>query len=583
MTGQTISHYRVLEKLGEGGMGAVYKAEDEKLGRVVALKFLSGEGAEERERFLREARAAAALNHPNICTVYEVDEEHGFLAMELVEGPSLKQKIAERPLKLEDALGIAVQVCEGLQAAHEKGIVHRDIKPGNILLTPKGQVKITDFGLAAMADRTRITKSGTLLGTPAYMSPEQAKGESSDRRTDIWSLGIVLYEMLAGSPPSAGDNEAAVAHSILYEEPEPITARRSRLPMRLERVIDKALAKETSARYQHVDDLLVDLREFQRKQETAVKAKHWKRRRLRYAGAASLFVLIAVGGWAAWKFGFPGLADSRRPEIRSLAVLPLRNLSGDPEQEFFSDATTEALINSLAQIRSVKVISRTSAMRYKNANKALSEIGSELGVDGVLEGSIQRSNQRVRVSVQLIHASTDANLWARSYDRDLSDVLLLQSEVARAVAEEIKAAITPAELTRLRRAQSGNREAQDTYLRGRYHYLRANERDLVESIRQFERAIQLDSKFAAAWAGLSDAWRQRGVWGAYGFRQVLPKAREAGQKALDWIRSWLRPMVRSRLSRWATTGNGPHRKKTTARRFNWSRTTWTHDGDTHSY
>jgi len=297
MTGQTISHYRIREKLGEGGMGVVYKAEDVKLGRVLALKFLSGEGAEERERFLREARAAAALNHPNICTVYEVDEEHGFLAMELVEGPSLKERIAERPLKLDEALGIARQVCEGLQAAHEKGIVHRDIKPGNILLTPKGQVKITDFGLAAMADRTRITKTGALMGTPAYMSPEQAKGESSDRRTDIWSLGIVLYEMLSGRLPFARETEHAVSYAVVHEDPEPVTALRSGVPVELDRIISKALRKDPGGRYQHVEEMRVDTLALLEKTETSRTGKAGIRSWV-LVGAIAFAVVLA--GLIAW-------------------------------------------------------------------------------------------------------------------------------------------------------------------------------------------------------------------------------------------------------------------------------------------
>jgi serine/threonine protein kinase len=294
MTGQSISHYRILEKLGEGGMGVVYKGEDTRLRRTVALKFLPSHALENRERFLREAQSGAALNHPNICTIFEIDEENGFLAMELIDGMSVKNKIAARPLPLEEALDIAMQVCAGLQAAHENGIVHRDIKPANLMLTTQGQVKIMDFGLAQVGDRTRLTKPGSSLGTPAYMSPEQSKGEAVDRRTDIWSLGVVLYEMIAGKLPFRGETEQAVSYGIVHAEPEPLTALRSGLPLELDRIAAKALAKASRDRYQNVEDLLVDLRRVKLKQPSAVRTLSYRRTVLFSAGAA------AVAGAGYW-------------------------------------------------------------------------------------------------------------------------------------------------------------------------------------------------------------------------------------------------------------------------------------------
>ena len=299
MTGRAISHYRILEKLGEGGMGAVWKAEDTRLKRTVALKFIPPQTVQDpefRERFLREAQAAAALQHPNIATVFELDEDHGFLAMELVEGPSLRDKIRERPLKLNEALHIVSQVSEGLRAAHERGIVHRDIKSGNILLTPEGQAKITDFGLAALADRTRVTKTGAVLGTPGYMAPEQARGEKVDRRADIWALGVVLYEMLAGRLPFRGDSEAAVVHSILNDEPEPLTASRAGLPLEVDRVVGKCLSKDAADRYQHAEDVLVDLQFLGKLPPRASAPGRRSRLRRRIAVAGALFFAGIIAG-----------------------------------------------------------------------------------------------------------------------------------------------------------------------------------------------------------------------------------------------------------------------------------------------
>src|SRR5688572_9315125 len=295
MVGQTVSHYRILQKLGEGGMGVVYKAEDTKLRRTVALKFLPPTNSENRERFLREAQAAASLNPPNICTVFEIDEEHGFLAMELIDGVSVKDKIAARPLPLEEALNTAMQACAGLAAAHEKGIVHRDIKPANLMLTAQGQVKIMDFGLAQVGDSTRITKTGTSLGTPAYMSPEQAKGDVVDRRTDIWSLGVVLYEMIAGRLPFRGETEQAVSYGIVNTELEPLTALRSGLPKELDRIAAKVLRKNPAERYSHAEDLLVDLRAAIRPSPATTRA------RARAPLLALIVLVLAVAaGWFGW-------------------------------------------------------------------------------------------------------------------------------------------------------------------------------------------------------------------------------------------------------------------------------------------
>ena len=349
MIDQTISHYKVLTKLGEGGMGVVYKAEDTKLKRIVALKFLRAEALEDEElkiRFLREAQAAAALNHPNICTVYEIDEDNGisFIAMEWVEGQSIKEKIKERPLQLDEAFDIAIQAGRGLQTAHEKGITHRDIKSANLMLTAQGQLKVMDFGLAQLGDRSQLTKTGASLGTPAYMSPEQAEGRPADRRSDIWSLGVVLYEMVSGQLPFKGDRQAAVAYAILNEEPEPLTALRSGVPIALDRVIDKALAKAPEERYQHVDELLVDLRELQKERqsgESRLPAGGAPARAMDdkpagrtgwYVAASAVVAALLIAG-AAWLGVFE---PASQPPQEPLQVVPLTTYSGIESQPSFS-------------------------------------------------------------------------------------------------------------------------------------------------------------------------------------------------------------------------------------------------------
>jgi serine/threonine protein kinase len=363
MTGEIISHYRILDKLGEGGMGVVYKAEDLQLGRTVALKFLHA--GEDTTRLLREAQAAASLMHPNLCAIFEVDSGRGFLAMELVEGSSLSRKIEERPLKLDEALRLASEIGAGLAAAHEKGIVHRDIKAGNILLTPSGQPKITDFGLALLAGRSRITRSAATVGTPSYMAPEQARGETVDRRADIWSLGIVLYEMVAGRLPFKGDSESAVIHSILHDDPEPLTALRSGLPIDLDRIVGKCLAKDPAERYQHAEDFLVDLRALTRNLESgdrrAAAAERMKPSNPRWWAprvALPAAALLAVLAFILWRSG------SSVSPIDSLAVLPFAVTAPDAGSRYLGEGLTEVLITNLSRLPNLRVNSRDVVARY---------------------------------------------------------------------------------------------------------------------------------------------------------------------------------------------------------------------------
>jgi serine/threonine protein kinase/tetratricopeptide (TPR) repeat protein len=504
MIGKTISHYKILEKLGEGGMGVVYKAEDTKLKRTVALKFISAQALgrdEEKIRFIHEAQAAAALSHPNISTIYEIDESEGqsFMAMECIEGRSLKEKIKSGPLKLDETLDIVIQVAEGLREAHEKGIVHRDIKPANIMVTTKGQAKIMDFGLAKLGRGMHLTKIGTALGTIAYMSPEQARGDTVDHRTDIWSLGVVLYEMVTGQLPFKSEYEQAVIYSILNEDPKPITSLRTEAPLELEQIVNKALTKNQDERYQHVDEILVDLRSFTEELESGITKT---------------------------------LLTKKAKPSPSVAVLPFVNMSPERENEYFSDGITEDIIAQLSKIGDLKVISRTSIMRYKRSDKSLREIGKELDVTTILEGSVRKADNRVRIVGQLVDARTDEHIWAETYDREMKDIFDIQSDVAQQIATALKAKISPAEKERLQKKPTDNLSAYDYYLKGRDYYYRYHKQDNEIAIELFEKALKLDPDYALAYAGLGDAYAQRKL--KYGFASTwLDSAIQVSEKAIS--------------------------------------------------
>jgi serine/threonine-protein kinase len=511
MIGQTVSHYRILEELGGGGMGVVYKAEDTKLKRVVALKFLPPELTRDKgakTRFIHEARAASALQHNNICAVHEIDETPDgrlFISMDCYEGETLNEKIGRGPLPVEEAMEIVSQVASGLSEAHAAGMVHRDIKPANTMVTDKGDVKILDFGLAKLAGQTKLTKTGMTVGTVAYMSPEQARGEETDARSDIWSLGVMLYEMLAGGLPFRGEVEPAMLYAIMNEEPAPVTSIRRDVPVGVEDIIEKALAKEPVKRYETVDALLSDL-ETQRDRITlGIKERRFralrmlKRRRRLLMGTAAAVALVAA---------VVLVQVFHKPTMRidSIAVLPLENLMNDPDQEYFVDGMTEALIADLAKIGALHTISRTSVMQYKDARKPLPQIARELGVDAIVEGSVLREGNQVRITVQLIHASTDRHLWADHYDRELRDILALQSEVAQSIAHEIQVTLTPQEQARLASTRQVNPEAHELYLRGKYHYFKMGSESLAKADTYFQQAIQADSNCAEAYAGLAASY-----------------------------------------------------------------------------
>jgi serine/threonine-protein kinase len=556
MIGETVSHYRIIDKIGQGGMGVVYKAEDIKLHRTVALKFLPAQfaGADTPEtarfaRFVLEARAAAALSHPNICTVYEIDESgpQPFIAMAYVEGKNLKEMTASGPLKLEDALRYATQVARGLEEAHAKGVVHRDIKCSNIVVSLKGHAIVMDFGLARLQGETRITQTGTTVGTVSYMSPEQARGDEVDHRSDIWSLAVVLYRMIAGRYPFEGEHQSAVMYSIMNEPHEPLTALRTGVPMELERIVDKALAKNAADRYQSVADMIVDLKGVRSevvgtKTRPALAAGPRSRstRGARAAAGVAVAVVVVVGAFFVWRQlsgerGTSTVTERSAPESERvlIAVLPLENMSRDEEQEYFADGMTEALIAELAQIRALRVISRTSVMRFKGTTQPIREVAAALGVNTIIEGSVVQAGGRVRVTAQLIDAKTDEHLWAQSYERELADVLALQSEVARAIAREVKVELTPGESERLAGARAVDPRAYDLYLRGRHHWYRRTAADLERALELFQQAIDIEPDYALAYAALAQTHLVMADWARTPPDVAYPRSRELAQKALE--------------------------------------------------
>jgi serine/threonine-protein kinase len=482
-------------------MGVVYKAEDTKLKRTVALKFLPPELthiSEVKERFIREAQAAAALDHPNICTVYEFDEaeEEAFISMAYVEGQSLRKKVESGPLELDQALRIATQVAEGLQHAHKKGVVHRDIKSANIMVTEDGQAKIMDFGLARTADWTLLTKEGTTMGTVAYMSPEQTRGEEVDHRTDIWSLGVVLYEMLTGKLPFKGDHDQAMIHSILHREPAPLKKAKPDAPSGLEEVIFQALAKKPSARYPTMEEFAEDLE----------------------AVAEGLKPLKA-----------------RPARAVKLAVLPFANLSGDPDQEYLSDGMTQEMITELGRLHpeSLSVIARASVMRYKKGDTPVDQIGQELGVNYVLEGSTLREANLVRVNTVLIQVADQTQLWADSYKREFSGILALQSEVAESVAKALSIKLLPSEKDQLAKVRPVDPEAHEAYLRGMFHCMKMTPGGLDTAEKHFDQALEKEPTYAPAYVGRAWVWVFRNQNGITSPGEAGPKAKAAALRALE--------------------------------------------------
>jgi serine/threonine protein kinase/tetratricopeptide (TPR) repeat protein len=502
MIGETISHYRITEKLGEGGMGVVYKAEDTRLKRSVALKFLSELGIRDeadKARFLREAQAAASLDSPNICTTYEIDDAEGqtFISMAYIEGQSLDRKIEASSLSIEEAQDIAAQVAGGLQEAHEKGIIHRDIKSANIMITERGRAKITDFGLAKLAGQTRLTKTATLLGTISYMSPEQVRGEKIDHRADIWSLGVVFYEMLAGRLPFEGPNEAAVIYAILNEEPQFLTNLRPEISMAVEQVVFRMMEKYPEDRYENMAAVLADIDSMKsgRREFTSVVSK------LRASP--------------------------------SIAVLPFADMSPGKDQEYFCDGLAEELINALTQIEDLRVIARTSAFSFKNQDVDVREIGRKLNVETILEGSVRKAGNRLRITAQLVNTAGGHHLWSERYDRELDDVFAIQDEITLAIVDKMKVNLLGEEKDELPKRPEAGPEPYSLYLKGRWFWNKMTEAGLTKALECFQKASELASCCSLPYVGMADAYSLLPYYSSYPPEEAYPKAREAAMKALE--------------------------------------------------
>ncbi len=498
MIGRSVAQYEIIERLGEGGMGVVYRAADTKLKRTVALKFLRpgvlDEGAE-AERFLNEAQAAAALDHPNICTVYEIAEDSGrtFLAMGYIGGQSLRAKMRAGALPWRDSVDIAIQIAQGLEEAHRHGIVHRDIKPSNLLLAETGTLKIVDFGLAQLPGRSRITQEGFTVGTPSYMSPEQARGEPLDARTDLWALGVILYEMIAGEPPFRGDNAPAILYSIVHATPPPL----SQVPDGVRRVVERLLAKTRAERYADAAELLGDLRAV--RQETGLTSTR---------------------------------QDAFIRRAPSIAVLPFANLTRDEENEYFSDGLTEELIHMLSHVEELRVVSRTSAFEFKGKAQDIRAIGTKLNVSTVLEGAVRRAGARVRVTTQLINVADGYQIWSERYDREMEDIFAIQDEIAKSIVDRLKGKLAGDSNAALPRRQTGSIEAYHLYLKGRYYWNKQTEEGFRKAIELFEQVLREEPGYAPAYCGLSDCYAYLGFWSGSPPVEIWPRAREAVLQAV---------------------------------------------------
>jgi eukaryotic-like serine/threonine-protein kinase len=556
---QTVSHYRIVEKIGAGGMGVVYRAHDDRLNRDVALKFLPDElnnDENARALLIREARTASALNHPNICTIYDVGEADGkiYIVMEFVTGRSLAEQIPEDGLPVDTVIRYGEQIADAMAHAHERGVIHRDLKTPNVIVMPGGRVKVLDFGLAKhmtpgeitlkTQSISTLTSEGAIVGTMHYMAPELFRGEPADARSDIWALGVVLYEMANGKRPFRGRTSYELSSMILHDSPPPL---RENVPLGLRSVIEHCLSKDPTQRYQHASEVRAALEALRTNSAVippsgiplsaiqpsrATPQSRYRRAVLLSLAALALLLLTALV-WKLVEVKWRGSPAVGAASIQSLAVLPLENLTGDPQQDYFADGMCDALITELSQIKKLRVISRTSVMQYKDKRESPAQIAQELGVDALVEGSVLRSDDRVRISAELVEPKTGQNLWAHSYERTVTDILALQSDVARDIVTQIQIQLTQPEQERLAKTRTVVPAAYDAYLQGNYYVAKRTGESVTQAVAYYRQAIQLDPTYAPSYAGLAGALTLAADYKDVPSSQVLPEAEAAAVKALQ--------------------------------------------------